>query len=754
MAKARTEETKRMIHEHIPEGATITLQKLWDQAGGNMDAFFGALQSLAARGEITASGPRDGDPEQILLSRGPGEETETAVSNKEKSEAAKLIAAGIPQLRASNMERAGRMARDILKDGIPRTKEQLGSIMELPAGWPGGLPDVLRLPDGSYTLRDTAAGTAELARRAGESHARTEEVRRHRRLLDELLQEQETVSDEEIERHLGVKLLPEAAAHLMRLPDGRYTHPDSDAAWEEVGRYLSRSEPVQRKDFMRMFKRHRELVAHIKMGREEPPFVILPDGRITVETRHEGREELRRREILAYVHYTLKERMGGRSFFTLEDFAPRERVLAKQEALQAGCVELKLNRRDMFAAPIKTTPDRIARELKEITGLDLPSRGGPTVPAAYLMENSLSAREAARLLGVRPGEIGNLYDQGFLQGFRMEGAGRYWRFSVDALRSSPNTERLLKRAERVKLSDAGRILGLTQEQVRRLVKEGYLRNAGRTGPEAGQLRRGDVEDLLKDLPDIKAAWEEAPGAGADRPVRRRKRRPRRREQEVLISPGPIVLDKYQEKSIAALLAGHSVLVAAPTGTGKTLVAEKLVERILAQDREVIYTSPLKALSNQKFRDFAKLYGHHRVGLITGDISINERAQLLVMTTEIFRNWCFSNPDWMENISHVIFDEVHYLDDVERGTAWEESIIFAPPHIRILGLSATVPNIHDLAGWMEEVRGEKVVVVEEYRRAVPLVINWLTPDHEVLDEDEARDEIEALRLAGNRRQYTG
>lgn len=754
MANAKTEETKRILLEHIPEGETVHLQELWDRAGGSMEAFFGALQSLAARGEVTVTGQRDGDPEQVFLSRGNGNENESA-SARERSEAARLIAAGIPQLRASIMERAGRRAREILKDGIPRSKEQLGAIMDLPPGWPGGLPDVIKLPDGTYTLRDTAAGAAEMARRAGESRARGEEVQRQRRLVDELLAEQETLSQEEIEEHLGTRLWPEAVAHLMRLPDGRFTHPDSDAAWEEVGRYLSRSEPVQRKDFMRMFKRHRELVAHIKMGREEPPFVILPDGRITVETRPEGREELRRREILAYVHYTLKERMGGRSFFTLEDFAPRERALAKQEALQAGCVELKLNRREMFAAPIKTTPDRIARELKELTGLDLPARGGPTVPAAYLVEHSLSAREAGRMLGVRAGEVGNLYDQGYLQGFRMEGARRYWKTSLEALRKSPNMERLLRRAERVKLSDAARILGLTQEQVRRLVKEGYLRGAGRTGPEATQLRRGDVEDMLRSLPEIKAGWEDAPGAGAaERPVRRRKRRPRRREEETVRQPAPIVLDEYQKESINALLEGRSLLVAAPTGTGKTLIAEKLVERTLELEREVIYTSPLKALSNQKYRDFAKLYGYDRVGLITGDISINERAPLLVMTTEIFRNWCFANPDWMENISHVIFDEVHYLDDPERGTAWEESIIFAPPHIRILGLSAAVPNIHELAAWMEEVRGEKVTVVEEYRRAVPLVINWLTPENEVLDEEEARDEIEALRQAGSRRQYTG
>ncbi|MCG8403122.1 MAG: DEAD/DEAH box helicase [Firmicutes bacterium] len=754
MAKARTEETKRILMAQIPEDGKIGLQELWDRAGGGSDAFFGALQSMAARGEVNVSGLRDGDPEQILLSR-PGENAgagESELSAVARSEAARLLAAGIPQLRSSIMEQSGRMAREILKDGIPRAREELGAIVELPPGWPGGLPDVIKLPDNSYTLRDTASGTAELARRAGESRARAGEAQRQRRLLDELLAEHETLSEEEIEQRLGAPLLPEAAVHLMRLPGGRYTHPDSDDAWDEVGRYLSRSEPVSRKEFMRMFKRHKELVAIIKKGREEPPFVLLPDGRVTVETRPEGREELRRREILAYVHFTLKERMGGRSFFTLEDFAPRERALARQEALQAGCVALKINRRDIFGAPIKTGAEKIARELQELTGLDLPARGGATVPAAYLMENSLNTREAGRILGVRPGEVTNLYEQGHLQGFRLEGVKRFWRVAVETLRRSPNMERLLKRAERVKTSDAARILGITQDQVRRLLKDGYLRSAGRTGPQALQLRRGDVEDLLARLPEIKAGWEETPGD--ERPARRRKRRPRRREPETARTPGPIVLDEYQKKSIAALLDGYSVLVAAPTGTGKTLVAEKLVEHVLKQEREVIYTSPLKALSNQKYRDFARLYGHDRVGLITGDISINERAPLLVMTTEIFRNWCFSNPSWMDNITHVIFDEVHYLDDMERGTAWEESIIFAPSHIRILGLSATVPNINELACWMEEVRGERVVIVEEYRRAVPLVINWITPDYEVLDEEEAREETEALRQAGSRRQYMG
>ncbi|MGB9826266.1 MAG: DEAD/DEAH box helicase, partial [Desulfofundulus sp.] len=157
-----------------------------------------------------------------------------------------------------------------------------------------------------------------------------------------------------------------------------------------------------------------------------------------------------------------------------------------------------------------------------------------------------------------------------------------------------------------------------------------------------------------------------------------KRRPRRRRSKVALPKGPLKLDHFQEEAIAALLNGYTVLVAAPTGTGKTLIAEKLLEHILAAGRGAVYTSPIKALSNQKYRDFGLLFGPERVGLITGDLSLNERAPLLVMTTEIFRNWCFANPEELEHTSHVIFDEMHYLDDPERGTAWEESIIFAPP----------------------------------------------------------------------------
>jgi superfamily II RNA helicase len=172
------------------------------------------------------------------------------------------------------------------------------------------------------------------------------------------------------------------------------------------------------------------------------------------------------------------------------------------------------------------------------------------------------------------------------------------------------------------------------------------------------------------------------------------------------------------KAIEAIRDGRSVIVAAPTGSGKTLIAEYALERCFEEGRRAVYTAPIKALSNQKFRDFSGAWGE-KVGILTGDVTIHADAQVLIMTTEIFRNTIFEDPRRLEGISHVIFDEIHFLDDLERGTVWEESIIFAPPGIRFVFLSATISNLPELAGWIEEVRGEAIEVVEEGGRPVPL-----------------------------------
>ncbi len=180
-----------------------------------------------------------------------------------------------------------------------------------------------------------------------------------------------------------------------------------------------------------------------------------------------------------------------------------------------------------------------------------------------------------------------------------------------------------------------------------------------------------------------------------------------------------VLDDFQKEAIDYLMDGHSVLVSAPTGVGKTLIADYLIARAIAEGKRVIYTAPIKALSNQKYKEFKEWYGAEKVGIITGDVVINSEADVTIMTTEIFRNMLQQEKEELFGLSHVVFDEIHYLSDESRGTVWEESIIFMPPEIRLLGLSATIPNAHELAAWISEIKGHEVKVVQKTDRIVPL-----------------------------------
>src|SRR5690625_1733280 len=156
-----------------------------------------------------------------------------------------------------------------------------------------------------------------------------------------------------------------------------------------------------------------------------------------------------------------------------------------------------------------------------------------------------------------------------------------------------------------------------------------------------------------------------------------------------------VLDEFQKQAIELVQQNHSVLVSAPTGTGKTLVADFLIEEMARLGRRVVYTAPIKALSNQKFKEFKRLLGDDRVGILTGDIVINQEAPVLIMTTEIFRNLLHQDPARVEDVAYCIFDEVHYIDDPHRGSVWEESLIFMPPTMRFLVLSETISNVVEL-----------------------------------------------------------
>ncbi len=179
------------------------------------------------------------------------------------------------------------------------------------------------------------------------------------------------------------------------------------------------------------------------------------------------------------------------------------------------------------------------------------------------------------------------------------------------------------------------------------------------------------------------------------------------------------LDRFQKEAIKSIENNHSVVVSAATGTGKTLIADYVIDKYLNKDKQIVYTAPIKALSNQKYSDFKKQYGEEKVGILTGDVTINPEAPLRIMTTEIYRNMLLAKDPAIKDVAYTIFDEIHYLGDIERGTVWEESLIFSDDHIRFLCLSATIPNAKQLANWISHIKHHEVDVVLEKKRAVPL-----------------------------------
>ncbi|KZS79199.1 DEAD/DEAH box helicase [Mycobacterium persicum] len=181
---------------------------------------------------------------------------------------------------------------------------------------------------------------------------------------------------------------------------------------------------------------------------------------------------------------------------------------------------------------------------------------------------------------------------------------------------------------------------------------------------------------------------------------------------------PFSLDDFQQRACAALERGHGVLVCAPTGAGKTVVGEFAVHLALAAGGKCFYTTPLKALSNQKHTDLTVRYGRDQIGLLTGDLAVNANAPVVVMTTEVLRNMLYADSPALQGLSHVVMDEVHFLADRMRGPVWEEVILQLPAEVRVVSLSATVSNAEEFGGWIQTVRGDTTVVVDEHR-PVPL-----------------------------------
>ena len=232
---------------------------------------------------------------------------------------------------------------------------------------------------------------------------------------------------------------------------------------------------------------------------------------------------------------------------------------------------------------------------------------------------------------------------------------------------------------------------------------------------------------------------------------------------------PWPIDDFQREAIEKLESHRGVVVSAPTSSGKTLVAEYAIWRCLeapahlladpSTPSRVIYTTPLKALSNQKYHDLCVRYGEREVGLVTGEHSINDSAPVVVMTTEILRNVLYDEPQRLDTVATVVLDEIHYIDDFPRGTVWEEVIIEAPQHIRLIGLSATISNLEEVAAWMSGLRGSIATVVRTER---PVALEmWLSIDNHLRPLFDAEgnanrktlDAAQNQEVAGGRWRYT-
>lgn len=763
MAVKQREELKVTILSELPEDRPVRLIDFVTKIKTNPNDLLAALQSLVANREVKVarlSTKGDGS-EEVWVSRNEvPEKTLEEIGDGSWGHSPQLVAIRQRQLAALLGDDARGKTLRLLSDGIPRNLAEIKLALgndSLPSL--SAMGQLIELPDGKFTLRTTAAGQAELARRSQEIRQAKERLERQEKKLTEIFKNGNAITRQELEDFLGEPLAHQVKTPVIRLINGDYSLKDSPAAWADAADYVAKKGYLSMDDFIRKFKVHSNLIGNLRAGKEVGSFVLLPGDRITVTGSPEGMAELARREVGTGLREKLEQIYRQQPFFSLGQVieSAEQREAATDIIKGDGAYRININGVGLWTSPYPHPIKVIVQELKKHTGVHLEAEQiQDTIPLTWIANRSMSIPEAADKLRLSEDDILNLCELDELSSFRLGGATRLWRNEVHDIKFRPDLNKLVKRATKLTTSEAAEILDTSPERIRRLVREGYINAAGETQSDSGKLgilvRRGDVQAIKERFPGIEHEWALASArqqkreqgqqtvARKEKPVLGKKR-PRRAVSAPPPFTGPLELDPFQQDAVKAVLAGRNVLVAAPTGTGKTVIAERLIEAVIERGKAAVYTSPLKALSNQKFVDFRNVFGEDMVGLVTGDISINPYAPLLIMTTEIFRNRCFSEPEGLDDVACVVFDEIHYLDDPERGTAWEESIIFAPPHVKFLGLSATVPNIQEIADWMGDVRGEKVEVVVETNRAVPLAINWLTADGTILDEDEAREYIE-------------
>ena len=436
-------------------------------------------------------------------------------------------------------------------------------------------------------------------------------------------------------------------------------------------------------------------------------------------------------------------------FFTLDNEGLSRDIPA--HLVRKYAVPVSFNGKEMYCLRRDFPGNVVKEQLALLTGRVIKTT--KKISARIFLKNvSLDENEAFKLLNINESTLKQMVHNQNLDTIHLEGALRFWRQDIERLKKEPALFRgVTKNQVRYDIPHTAVLLGLSTGQVKRLINEGQLKPYEldpRNGLTAHLFTGEEINQVQRKLPEILHKWRQLRNKGRisansaefkPRPLRRLTHKP----ELPALPQGEVQLDDFQVQAIAALRAGQSVLLSAPTGNGKTLVAEILAKDLMDKGQSLVYTSPLKALSNQKYRDFKNIFGEDRVGLVTGDVNINPNAPLLIMTTEIFRNWCIGEQELLAAVEYVIFDEFHYLDDSDRGTTWEESILFAPTRIKILGLSATVPNIAQIAAWVSSVRGEDVVIIKEEKRQVPLNICWLSSTGQIINQSQAKVEVKEL-----------
>ncbi|MDD4170108.1 MAG: DEAD/DEAH box helicase [Desulfotomaculaceae bacterium] len=566
--------------------------------------------------------------------------------------------------------------------------------------------------------------------------------------ISELLSDGKPRSQFEIMAATGMEAVsPLVWRRFARLPDKRYTLPDSSGAREYFLEYIC-EKPRRLTNLLRLFRKHKSIIAMIANNNHSDRLIRLPRGLITTTDSPAGKIEAERRRRLKFCTDTVN--MLPYPFFNLEELGLTQKEF--NAIADKNTVTVNFSDKEYRCLRREFPGDVLVSQLGELSGRYFAPPDQASAPA-FLKQYSAGEKEAASLLGINVEMLNHLVNTNIINAFTIDDKKRLWRSDVEALRrDSTRLRNLRMENEQLSIPEAAAMLGITITQLRRLVDDDKLNSAAGSaqGPGTAYLiKYSELKKLQKKLPVLQRDGDNTsklkqggPEAGE---IKRfsTKKTPVRRERIPQVETEQIFLDSFQTEAVEALGAGLSVLVSAPTGNGKTLVAEILARNLMGAGSGIVYTSPLKALSNQKYRDFKELFGVAKVGLVTGDISINPDAPMLIMTTEIFRNWCLGEPEQLLKTAYVVFDEIHYLDDTERGTTWEESILFAPPHVKFLGLSATVPNINEIADWISTVRGEKVVVVEERKRYVPLEIHWIMPSGRIVEENEARQEVEEL-----------